>query len=498
MRFIWGPCLAIIGGGLLAACGSSSTSNRPTPFVPLPRVSLTPPADHYFIADPDCLNSHKAVPLTRTTIRSWQGASIVGRNQDISGLQTNRSLTGDAIMGTYYDRRYHRECGDSTFSMTSLHCRDYTGRELSYARRAEEHNHLRICKDNYEYPKNSYESTGLTAAASIERTYKRIRSVAPDVQLNKIELEVLPIFKSVWPTVATADGDKMIESYFTNNMAYIASDDLQMITIFPESSTAAEDQGRYWESAFAVAHEFGHHFQAALAKPRAVATQSFRSFAWDPINHRVLIKDTTKTTPEQTRAVLSELWTSMYEASADLFAYYSEYTDSSSLIGLHNIGTNRNIAFASFADNTPKVLSSATIHHLVDAIEGCEPPVVLCSAHNIGAIIAHAFDQTATAAQKVIYGDFDQPNAVQIDERFRMAIAWYKTFANATGINEQHAKDPLLFYRNLSAASESGMQVLIDAHADKWNEKKRRQLEDAVCNNFGKLLPAVAKPYDCD
>ncbi len=480
----------------LSACGrSTSRGGGEQPFVP-PVYSLNPPADHYFIADPECLSSSPPLRLTKTTIRVWDGPEVIGRPTAISTLRNARSLVGEAISGTYFDRRYHRNCGTEVVTGNSLRCVGESGQERSFSRSAEEHNLLPICKDNFAYDKNSYEGIALTAASFIEAAALRIRSIAPQFDLGKIELEVLPIFKSHWDDVITATSTGAVDSYFVDNMAYLSSDELHLIALFPERRDPKSDQSRYWESAFAVSHEYGHHFQGIIAKHKF--SNSYR-LHWNPAQHRIDVAWQQKNidaATAKTGLILSQLWTSIYESSADLFAYYTLDADNSSLIGLNALGINRNVALSGFADTTPKILHNDAINQVAD-VESCSPPTVLCSAHNIGAIIAHAFDQVIYAAQRGIYGEFTKATPAQIDERMRAMIAWYADFIANTPLDKRHAEEPKLFYAQLSKAFASGLQTLLDAHAIDKDTDAQKRVQAAVCERFAALLPAVPTPYPC-
>ncbi len=382
---------------LSAACGQGQRqidTTMPTP-VMQPILSLSPPAS-YTLADAECQKGPGLQQVTGSEIRAWLGPKTVAIAATLADTNSEQSLRDQAISGTTYADQYSRSCDYSLGA--SRACADASGRE-KYWQESGSGGALRICKDRFAYPRLSYEAVALTSLYHIQKARERYLSVVAATSATApapVRLSILAEFitdTANFP-IKDATGAKSgtVRSYVTDNLAYFP--DAQMITVFPARKNEAQAMpGFFWESAFVLGHEYGHHID--YTRHGQVLTSV--GLTWNPVAHGFsdALSESTfgNNSSERARAAGA-----MAEAFADLLGFYSSGADGSSITGLPYIGRDRNVLNATFRSGSQKILTTERALALLGrqsstaGARGSVDSVDFGDIHAAGAVIAHVVD----------------------------------------------------------------------------------------------------------
>ena len=379
---------------LSTACGRGQRqidTTLPTP-VMQPILSLSPPAS-YTLADAECQKGPGLQQVTGSEIRAWLGPKTVAIAATLTGTNSEQSLRDQAISGTTYADQYTRSCDYSLGA--SRACADASGRE-KYWLESSSGGALRICKDRFAYPRLSYEAVALTSLYHIQKARARYLSVVAPTSATPpapVRLSILAEFVTDTANfpIKDASGAKTgtVRSYVTDNLAYFP--DAQMITVFPARKNEAQAMpGFFWESAFVLGHEYGHHID--YTRHGQVLTSV--GLTWNPVAHGFsdALSESTfgNNSSERARAAGA-----MAEAFADLLGFYSSGADGSSITGLPYIGRDRNVLNATFRGGSQKILTTERALALLgrqSSTTGSVDSVDFGDIHAAGAVIAHAVD----------------------------------------------------------------------------------------------------------
>lgn len=442
----------------LVACGrSESPSPREKPVLPV--LALRDAPEDYTLADPECQMDSGEYRLSTASIQAWDGDKVGPLSTSLRYTMTRVSLVNSAISRTTFGEELKRLC-EGSLGPSQL-CLDKNLREPRWdtVRPAKD---LRICRDGFEFGRQSFESVALTSAYYIQKARDMYLSVAGDDEApDLIELSVLPQYTDSYVTQNLQGQSVQVKRYLTHNLAYFP--DSERIVVFPESKKkAATARGYLWESAFALAHEYGHHIDferhgSSYREGGLRYNPMMHAFLeWEPAiygslgGHRLSLSDddhslstiqsqlAVKSTPraaENSRYLgtrgfyeskRSLLGSALAEGFADLVAYYTDGATGQSIVGLPGIGKSRDVGSRYFGDGLPKMLTDAQLQVFFGE-KGQNDPLTndsrFADAHTVGAVLAYGADQIFSKIVKAHALRFREPKD-SVGQRYLLALLW--------------------------------------------------------------------------
>ena len=436
---------SILGLGFLLftviGCGNSAKDpqegQREEPIIPI--VLTEDPPMQFALADPECQGEVAPVELKSGQIYQWQDAETAARVVDLGPLETTESLSSLFIKQTTYGQRYVRYCNWQAPNGTM--CLGEDGQQKPWVTTPNP-NLLRVCRDNSRYDRQTYEATALTSAYYLQNADSIYRAVSGS-GAAPITLSVLPHFIDYYDNFVSEDGEQgRLKTFITRNLAYFPGE--SMIAILPESvERPAQQNGFFWESGFALTHEYGHHVDAMLnggtdtvgaelAKPgsglvagsslAAAPSRTFDPPTVDPLTFSPISHSWNDAEAFQiglgSRSGRAVLRGAIAEAFADLIAYYSEGANAESLVGLPCFGYNRDVGNSYFANGDEKSLTEDRFELLLGwqpegKLDDCTVPAY-SNIHTGGAIIATTMHRVISALVAVRDPNFDGRDIVAL------------------------------------------------------------------------------------
>ncbi len=423
-KYLAAALLGAAAAGLVA-CGGGETSERRDPVIPVVADRRAPAT--YTLADPSCQQASAPVALTHASVRAWNGDQIETHRVTLDGVSSKASLGSAAVSETTYDDVYERAC--DVDKGEGHYCDDKSGAEQGWVN-AHALTPLRICRDDFDYGRTSYEGVALASIHYIQTAQSRYKQLAPgNTDLPTIKLSVLPEFIDYYDNFPQRDGTKVrLKTWITHNSAHFQSP--PMIAVFPEAAEDARSaKGFFWESQFVLAHEYGHHIDFT----RNGMLLSQMGLRWIPFEHRFFDEYAFDIGGAGT-SDRAQVHGAVGETFADMTAFYAEGGTGASLRGLPCFGINRDIANANFLNGDKKALTEDRFDLVLGKTQEDDKPCgqpQYRDIHIIGAIVGHALDQafarlTASTATLV------PGSADDIDQRYRLTIAWMDKYVKAS------------------------------------------------------------------
>ena len=510
----------------LTSCGRTDSPSPPQkPILPILAVREAP--QDYTLADPGCQEDSGEHRLSTAAIGAWHGDEVGQHSVPLKDTFTRRSLVNSAISRTTFDEVQERWCDGSVGP--SQVCLDKNLREPSWdtVRPAKD---LRICRDGYEFGRQTYEGVALTSAFYIQKARERYLSVAGNEKVpDLIVLSVLPHLTDYYVTQNLQGQSVQIKRYMTHNLAYFP--DRETIVVFPESKKRAETaQGYLWESAFALAHEYGHHIDFerhgfAYREGGLLYDPVLHAFLeWDPTvaeeshrDHVALLQNDSLLRPIQSRRPAhhfhsaagngqylgafglyesrrSLLGSALAEGFADLLAYYTDGASGQSVVGLPGIGRNRDVGSRYFGDGRPKVLTDE--HLQVFFREKVERDSLayysrFSDVHTVGAVIAFAADQIFSRILNTYSSNSREPNDI-VGQRYLLALLWMDR-VTASLANLAPNADRKDLARSISQGFESTMSRHLSSFPldSRDSNSASDELKRDLCLTFEAILPGL-------
>lgn len=348
------PCLLIVA--TFSAC--QKTPRQETEPSPSPRQ----PVDYsqYFLFDAECQRtlSSSSEATGRFYLTSYKG----DQEFDLEGIVAAKSLKTPVIAKTSYGETWLRHC--HFYDEESKHCLDADFRSVPWTKVKGSGRALRVCPRKQNYPQDSFEYVALSAAYYLQQAHKfYIASTGKTVD-PKLSLLVLPFFKTVYTTPEQIQQE---EGYLFHNMIYFPN--RMSLAILPEPQGFTGPN--LWESAFILAHEFAHHVQFT----------SLRQMSDVPLGTIDLQK---KRNSDKSIGAFLEGW-------ADIYAFYAENENSSTIGTYRCFAYNRDVASPIFSDNTSKIISRTVLdifYYSKELNPTCEQ-TDFTDSHTVGAAFAH-------------------------------------------------------------------------------------------------------------
>ncbi len=418
---------------------------KPTGYDQNPQTKQIPQArslvrvHEYFLSDANCQQTTEQNTIKDGVIYSKLSRSTVQRFfSNFSSFRNNHnSFISDIISKTTYDDQFVGLCDQIK--------NDCTKYSVSWTRRPGlTEKPLKICESNDKaYPRDSYENVTLTAAYFLQQAYEAFLSTRPNIEVQKVHLMIMPKFSHIVSN-PMGSGTEAVEQTLTQNLAYF-SQPYPTIGIYPDvyqkSLALAEQNGRLWESAFALAHEFGHHIETVIASPLKKVSAFVESGLISHALPQGRVKNNATLNAEQSNLHRNLFLGAVSEAFADLLAYYSTGESVESLLGIPCFADKRNIEesffrlydssgskfFAQTKTLSTQVLDRLFYPHLAPASNGpCDPyQIDYTNIHMVGASIAGIIHQLNNTYVNTLINEGVLANNRKTTYQYELLLQWY-------------------------------------------------------------------------
>ncbi len=489
---LWSRRIAVSGGAgallmsLLPACGQRTTEVRDSGILPLIESARVPAV--YELADGACQTDTANYGLTGTTIFAWDNQAVDTVPVPLNG---GDPLQSAAISETTWNDRFERVCDYNRPS--GAQCADDAGNERGWDQTSSS-GKLRVCKDGHAYGRTTYEGVALTSSYFINAAYDKYRALAePGAPVTPIRLSVLPTFIDYFDHFPQGNRLYRARTFITHNLAYFPGS--TMIVVFPEEKArAATSPGFLWESGFVLAHEYGHHIDAMR---HAVQFRAM-GLTWNPRTHS--FDDEAALTGGNGRDTeRAQLQGALAEGFADLLAYYVDGGSGRSLVGLPDLGYNRNVGTTTFSNGDEKILTPDRLKDLLHSRAGSSAGTPLqnelsyADIHTVGAVLAHTVDQFL--ARLALTDTAITPGSpADINRRYQLALAWMDVVVAAQVRLPDGASGAELL-SPLTEAFEAVTQAQLTAFPlTATPDAGDAQLRLAICTDVLARLPALPRP----
>lgn len=513
-------CLSLfIITSIISSCGwlrKDSNDDGPSA-VSNPIISIYPP-DSYVVDDASCQTATEEVPLQTTGVQRWEGLSVTAQLSDLLRTKTaaQGALQSDAFLTSVYGREYTRNCDPDLYQ--TMGCIDPVSKvPANWNTVKNKGGSLRVCRDGYQYDRLSYEGVGLTSLHYVNQAREHFEK-AGGQPLPRLILETLPLVKDVVKNFKRTPESAPVDAifYHAHNAAYAQSEKGdEFIFIFPETKDLGYvPRGYLWESAFVLAHEFGHHIE------RHLLGDVYSSFgiAKDPFLHKYYSLEKQglgagfATSLASTRKVLlnRDVAGSFSEGFADLAGLYAMDGRLESLTGIECLGYNRNPLNGKFKDETAKSLTNHVISTLItgksveedegspiqtlkERVSSCDIPR-FTDIHVVGAILAYYINTVLASTVDWSLGSVDSvtnesPNVEAIRERYRILISAVQKVKSMINTHPQEIEQQQFDY--FSRAVEAAVKEFVKDKPAAVNQVKKEQLMGKLCFFSKQTLPAL-------
>jgi hypothetical protein len=476
----------------LSSCGrqeQTTRSDRPV----LPIVAVRDEPVEYLLEDASCQSSQENVPLTRTSIPAWDGSDLVTKSITFKETKTGASIESPAVGRTIFQEELERYCAASYGSQRI--CIGKDGKEEPWTT-VSPGRPLRVCQDGRTYGRNSYEGIALTSTYYLQHARETyLRASRESTGPAPIVLSIMPHVVDYYPTENAKGEPVRVKKYVTHNLAYFP--DSTLIAVFPEGrKRALTDKGFFWESSFALGHEYGHHIDFSRHGGR------YRSGGLHYIPELHMMSDVLAESqgfPSQSRRSL--LGGALAEAFADLLAYYADGASGRSIAGLPEIGPNRNVGIARFGNGEAKVLNDERLQVFFRELNvESVPPTSsrYLDIHMVGAIIAHASDQIFVRLLKA-HNEPGASTSLDADQRYLLTLDWMDSVTEALArLKPESSRDELtsVLGKAIEFAATRHLAVFPLGSANDRAETETLELKRDICLTTEVLLPALSGlPY---
>lgn len=471
------PLVTLLG----SACGNDSGG---TPRNIIPVVSSKVAPVEYTLEDPECLQGTESVSLSKTQIQAWDGDQVVSRQVNLTDVATKDSLVSPIVRMTTWKDQFERVCDlDRGVSEACLDPEDGSEKEW-YLNQKESGGFLRVCKDDHAYGRETYEGVALTSLNYIEHANARYMFLAEAARpLNKIVLSVLPHFIDYYDNYIEDRQIKRLKTWVTHNLAYFQGG---MIVVFPENvEDKPKSNGFFWESEFVLAHEFGHH----IDWERHGSALRAAGLEWNALTHSFDDMHALRV-GQNIVSARGQVIGAVSEAYADMLAFYAEGATAKSLVGLRELGVDRNVAGSKFANGDDKVLTEDRLTMLLTGTSESPVDKPYTQIHTVGAIFAHALDEAFTtlarADARVVPG-----SDLDLARRYQLTLGWMDALVTEL----PKANDPA---ESALAPLGRALEVAVQNHLTKFpltggESPTSAEVKEEVCKQVAASLPAIGR-----
>ena len=494
---------------MLSSCGwlGHRDSDDSDSGVTNPILSVFPPAE-YSLDDPDCLSRTDEVTLTKTGIQKWEGLSVTSSLTDLN--ETRSAARGPIVNSSNVDTKFRREfvrqCDPKRYDREGC-VNPSSGRATGWSVTNGSGGQLRACKDNYPYDRESYEGVALTSLYHLQTARKAYIEATGRSDLPRVILETLPIVRDEVKGYQKSSSDAKYDAtfYHTHNAAYAKSGNDDYVFIFPETKELGyQPRGYLWESAFVLAHEFGHLVEGKIWGNQLEAIGLER----DPLLHRyhTLYAPQPSNGGQHSLAGSSnaQVFGAYSEGFADLLGFYALGGRTDSLVGIECLGFNRNPTKGTFRDGTDKVLTEDVVSialgkrrntgliTIQEEVQGCEVPRFE-DIHAVGAILAFYINDILASVGRWTTGSVAEdssPTKADIIVRYRLLLT---TTSNLTVEASKRTLADADQFELITTALEKAVQSHLSRTAIPQGALTKEQLIAKLCMRSRELMPVVDK-----
>ena len=233
------------------------------------------------------------------------------------------SLQTPLIAQTFYGNVFQRRCYH--YNKKTGNCFDRDLQPVKWQHFKNSGGQLRICAQNEQYPRDSFEYVALRSAYHLQDAH-RFYQESVGKSVPTMSLQILPFFRTFYQS-------EQISTYALrhNNIVYFPHS--KTMAVLPEGENF---QGKsLWDSPYVMAHEFAHHAQYYVLLQHNIGSVAFTK---------------TQKKNKQSAEAFLEGW-------ADLFAYYATGENPHLISTYPCFGFNRDISNHLFHDRTPKIIT---------------------------------------------------------------------------------------------------------------------------------------------
>jgi hypothetical protein len=386
---------------MIASCGYPVRAERSEPPVLLESEEDQEVSVHN-LQDPSCQKDATAVSIARYQGWFWNGSTTEAQSYPALDIVSNQSLSSQAIISTWYGQQQHEKCA---LQGSEIVC---TGSTVVTQGAV----HLKICRAEAYYARESVEGVALTGMHQINLAWKYYHSLVGSYpSMGRTNLLVLPEITQNYQVIK--DGVTQERSYVTaSNLAYVAMfKRAPTFVIYPtagrDSPNGSLEKLNLWESVWGMAHEFGHHVlrthsgKASLEANARYSAEPVEVPRVVPVRIGKGNDHAPKLTADGRSVTAADHWQAINEGFADLFAFYSLNQRPELPKNIPCLNISRDVLASQFASGRPKILDSIALgqYELSDYIapDNCNAPFFQ-SPHSIGAVVAYGVNRLFQAS----------------------------------------------------------------------------------------------------
>lgn len=465
----------------LSGCGDSKKTDQPdAPVLPHQESVLTP-SDHYFFQNPVCQTQKPQYKVQNTNLFELDtGRRLTSRIVDLSdmGITSAPELSSPTIASVAVGGVFERKCANAFNPYDQ--CSDNVNHEPWWQNTIPPKS-LKLCDGIPSYDRESYESIAVQNIFYIEKVSRLYRTQV--TQFEPVSLLVMPDYRSQYPAQPDQNGlSKVLTTHVVHNLAYFPGE--EQIVIFPEPKDQNDffmKKGHLWESAFAAAHELGHHLEFQMRR------NHIRSlFVWDPIHHQF---QSLAETPSLDRNTLGKALGSYSEGFADLAAYFALDQDESTIAALYGFGIDRSPRSTTIhnrmGQEIDKVLSADNVASLFDDTQAL-------GIHDIGAIIAHGM-YTVLSTMVANAEDGSRADATKSDGTTLLTatVNWFDNVTKSMNTHPLSQQEAILNFQDITPGIEAAVGAFFIKNQIPVPEQNA--LKQKICQISQKKFPILAR-----
>ncbi len=253
------------------------------------------------------------------------------------------SIQNSIVKNTRIGSKWQRECGQLN-EHNGLACKQSgTNVEINFLL-TETGGLLQACDRVVDFPRESPEAVAVTTAHYLEESHQTFKRNFPELKLKQVELEIFPIFESIFDFFYKPEERQTTLGYYdANNLAYLPNQ--QKIAVYP----VKEKSSVYlWDSRFPAWHEMAHHIDFATSKRYRDCSIGINEIGSDSghLSRKVCGAEA--------------------EALADLLAFATGPNLEDHLYGLKCLDALRNIKDGTFKNTDTKVLNNNILSYFYE------------------------------------------------------------------------------------------------------------------------------------
>lgn len=372
---------------LLPACHARLNEDKHADLVQKLRVDDSF-ADSYFLDDPACqAQAAGKASIGAADVFQWQGDASRATQFAFDKTSAVESLTSEPITATAYGFYQQYECksGESTETCSGA------GKVITQPKS------LKICRDNYAYPRTSVEGVSLASLSAINAAESFYRGVpGASAAILPALLVVLPTIEYV---VNDASGNPLARAVETDNLAYVGSK-TPMFLVYPKGKKAVAaglwKDVNLWEIPWGLAHEYGHHVFRTHTGVSHLENTSLHIAPIRKFDTKIDGAEGLQLAASDRVVTGEDYYSAVNEGYADLFSFYTFGGKADLIKNVDCFATNRDLTASEFVGGRAKILDKDMLAQFASTtvidVSGCSAPDFQ-DVHSLGAVVAYGVDR---------------------------------------------------------------------------------------------------------